>query len=108
MANYTLGAYSQKGDEMQATDIVQNALGLARSRLSESPEYSLYASCVAQLEYLLSTLDGGIPLDRPKLRTFTIGLYAVKEFEETDEALSRALMDAYLIASKLADGLKIA
>ncbi|BCT93663.1 hypothetical protein LYSHEL_26900 [Lysobacter helvus] len=92
---------------MKARDVVQNALSLARSRLGESPQYPIYESCVAQLEYLLSTLDGSIPVDRPKLRTFTIGHYAVRELEESDEELSRVLKEAYLIASKLADGLKI-
>lgn len=93
---------------MNAIDVVQSALVLARSRLSEAPNYPIYGSCVAQLEYLLSILDGSVMIDRPKLRTFTIGHYAVKEFEESDEELSRALKDSYLIASKLADGLKVA
>lgn len=93
---------------MNAIDVVQGALALARNRLGEAPNYPIYASCVAQLEYLLSALEGSTAIDRPKLRTFTIGHYAVREFEESDEELSRALKDAHLIASKLAEGLKVA
>jgi len=92
---------------MSARDVVEGALILARSRLSETPGYPLYVSCVAQLEYLLAIVSGNIATDRTKLRTLTIGHYAVREFEETDEELARALKDAYLIASKLADGLKV-
>jgi len=92
---------------MNARNVVQDALILARNRLDETPDYPIYVSCVAQLEYLLSVLDGRVIIDRNKLRNFTIGHYAVREFEESDECLSRALKDAYLIASKLADGLKV-
>ncbi|GGD40886.1 immunity protein Tsi6 family protein [Pseudoxanthomonas indica] len=92
---------------MKSIDAVQRALALARTRAGKTPGFPLYASCVAQLEYLLSNLDGSVPVDRPKLRTFTIGHYAVREFEESDEELARALKDAYLIASKLADGVKV-
>lgn len=92
---------------MEAEDVVRRALFLAYQRRAEAPEYQIYASCVAQLEYLLSTLRGDIVVDRPKLRSFTIGNYAVKEFEGSDEDFSRALKDAYLVASKLADGLKL-
>ena len=92
---------------MKAIDVVRSALVLARSRLTEMPSYPIYASCVAQLEYLLSTLDGRVAVDRSNLRTFTIGHYAAREFEESDEELSRALKDAYLIAPNLADGSRI-
>lgn len=92
---------------MDAKYIVGNALVLAKVRLSEMPSFSIYVSCVAQLEYLLSVLNGEISVDRPKLRTIMLGHYGLREFEETDPELATALKDAQLIASRMADGLKV-
>lgn len=92
---------------MDAKSVVSDALSLARIRLNEIPSFSIYISCVAQLEYLLSMLNGEIPVDRSKLRTIMIGHYGLREFEETDPEFATALKDAQLIASRMADGLKV-
>lgn len=92
---------------MDAKNVVTDALSLAKNRLSKMPSFPIYISCVAQLEYLLSVLNGEIPIDRPKLRTIIIGHFGLREFEETDPEFSTALKDAQLIASKMADGLKV-
>jgi len=92
---------------MDAKKVVNEALGLARVRLNEAPSFPIYISCVAQLEYLLSVLNGESPIDRPKLRTIMIGHYGLREFEETDPDFSTVLKDAQLIASKMANGLKV-
>lgn len=92
---------------MNAKDTVENALVLARARLNEKPAFDIYASCVAQLEYLLSVLNGTLPMDRPKLRTIMVGRYGIQEFDETDPDFARALKAAQLIASTMGDGLKV-
>lgn len=92
---------------MDAKTVVSEALDLAKVRLSEAPSFAIYASCVAQLEYLLSVLKGDLPIDRPKLRTIIIGHYGLREFDETDPEFSKVLKDAQLIASNMADGLKV-
>lgn len=92
---------------MDAKIVVNEALDLARKRLNEIPSFQIYTSCIAQLDYLLSVLNGDSPIDRPKLRTIMIGHYGLREFEETDPHFSKLLKDAQLIASKMADGLKV-
>ena len=56
---------------------------------------------------MLSVLNKEIQVDPPKLRSIIIGHYGAREFEESDPELARALMDAQVIASTLAKGLKI-
>lgn len=92
---------------MDAKEIVANALELARIRLGEIPTFPIYVSCVAQLDYLQSVLDGKTPIDRGALRSIIVGHYGIREFEETDPEFSEALKNAQLIASRMADGLKV-
>lgn len=92
---------------MLAKKIVSEVLDLANVRLNETPSFPIYASCVKQLEYLHATINGAIPIDRKKLRTIMIGNYGMREFEETDPVFAKALKDAQLIASNMADGLKL-
>jgi hypothetical protein len=94
-------------EQPEPIDTVQAALSLARIRCAEMPTFNLYASCVAQLEYLLATLTKETPLDRAKLRTIIVGHYGVREFEETDPEFSRALVDAQWIATQMGEGLRI-
>ncbi|WP_410174549.1 immunity protein Tsi6 family protein [Pandoraea sputorum] len=70
------------------------------------PSFGIYASCVAQLEYLLAVVSQRTPMDHPKLRTIMVGHYGMREFEESDPDFSEALKNAQLIASNMADGLK--
>jgi hypothetical protein len=92
---------------MDSKCVVNDALVLAKNRLREIPSFSIYMSCIAQLEYLLSVLNGEVTVDRPKLRTIMLGHYGLREFEETDPDFATALKNAQLIASRMADGLKI-
>lgn len=87
-------------------ETVENALALARIRLSAAPNFELFASSVAQLEYLLSVLQGKEP-DRSRLKTIIVGHFAVREFEESDPELAELLIAAQGIASKMATGLKV-
>lgn len=87
-------------------ELVQKALGLARNRLSSAPEFEIYKSIVAQLEYLDRVLSGN-EKDRSKLKNIIVGHYGVREFEESDPEFADALIDAQSIASKMAKGLKV-
>lgn len=93
--------------QMQEETIVAKALRLVQLRHKEMPTVDAYVSCIRQLEFLLATLRGETPMDRPKLRTIKVGHYAMHEFEETDPELARKLKDAQHIASQMGDGLKV-
>lgn len=92
---------------MDVKIVVSEALAISKNRLSVNPSAPIYISCVSQLEYLLSVLTSASPIDRPKLRTIMIGYYGLREFEETDPELAFALKEAQLVATKMADGLKV-
>ena len=87
------------------TDIetVERSLEIARARLLRIPTYNLYASSVAQLEYLLSVLRG-IETDRSRLKNIVVGQFAMREFEESDPELAEALFAASYIAHKAEKG----
>jgi hypothetical protein len=92
---------------VNAQETVEAAITLAKARYAEVPSFGIYASIVLQLEYLSSALSGDIPIDRTKLGTIIIGHYGVREFKETDPEFATALIEAQLIASKMARGLKV-
>lgn len=91
---------------MTAIETVERALVLAHVRLRAAPEFEIFASTVAQLEYLLSVLRGD-ENDRSHLRNIIVGHFAVREFEESDPELADALNAAQSIAFKAAKGLKV-
>jgi len=92
---------------MEALTVVRTALELARHRQAEVPSFPIYASCVAQLEYLLAVISHELPIDRVKLRTIIIGHYGAREFEGSDPEFADALMKSQWFASQMADGLKV-
>ncbi|WP_143133532.1 immunity protein Tsi6 family protein [Pseudoduganella namucuonensis] len=91
---------------MAAIEEIENALTLARVRLDEAPDFELFVSTVAQLEYLLSVVKGD-ERDRSRLKDIIVGHFAVREFEENDPEFAQALNAAQFIASKAARGLKV-
>jgi hypothetical protein len=91
---------------MTSIDQIEDALRLARVRLSEAPEFELYRSTVAQLEYLLSVLSG-VEKDRSRLKDIIIGHFAVRELAESDPEFSQVLRAAQFIASNASKGLKV-
>ena len=56
---------------MAAIETVEKALALAHARLSAAPEFEIFASTVAQLEYLLSVLRGN-EKDRSRLKNMVL------------------------------------
>lgn len=91
---------------MNPIETVVNALAIAKERLSRAPEYELFLSTVAQLEYLLAVLTGE-QTDRSRLKNIIVGHFAVREFQESDPELAQALMASQFIASQTMRGLKI-
>lgn len=90
---------------MSAMETVENALALAYARRGEVPEFEIYASIVAQLEYLLSALQGK-ESERSRSKKIIVGHFAVREFAETDPELADALIASQYIAHKFSQGLK--
>lgn len=99
--------------ELTALDYVEKALRLAIKRhnaIKSNPDAGafepMYRSIVAQLEYLRDVVKG-TQKDKSKLRELTFGMYAVKEFETSDEIFFERLTDAFYIASQIRKGLKV-
>lgn len=91
---------------MTPIEQILNALMLAHTRLREAPEFELYLSTIAQLEYLLSVLKGD-EKDRSRLKDIVVGHFAVREFAESDPEFSQVLRAAQFIASNASKGLKV-
>lgn len=91
---------------MTAMDEIENALTLARTRLNEAPGFQLFISIVAQLEYLLSVVNGK-EKDRSRVKDIIVGHFAVREFEESDPQFSQALKAAQFIAYNIERRLKV-
>ncbi len=99
--------------ELTALDYIEKALRLAIKRykaIKSNPAAGalepMYNSIVAQLEYLRNVVSG-TEKDKSKLRELTFGMYAVKEFETSDEIFFERLTDAFYIASQIRKGLKV-
>ena len=91
---------------MTAIETVNHALFLTRNRLSDAPKFQLFSLIFAQLEYILSVLNGE-ESDKSRMKKIVVGHYAVREFEESDPELANALIAVQSVASKISKGLKI-
>lgn len=89
---------------MTATiDALTRARDIAKKRLGLAPDFALFQSIYAQLQYLLAVAEG-VEKDRSRLRTIISGTYAVREFEVSHPELANALFEAQSIADKLERG----
>ncbi len=70
------------------------------------PSFGVYQSIHAQLNYLLGVLTG-TELDRSRLKQINFGVYAAKEFEDSDPEFAQALHPAFWVATQMAKGLKV-
>ncbi|AZG88892.1 hypothetical protein N032_26340 [Pseudomonas syringae pv. pisi str. PP1] len=82
-----------------------HAILLAGVRISRRPLLPIYAAVLNQLLYIKRFES--VEKDRSKLHKVSIGALAVKEFEEADYELARALVDVSYIANQSANGLKV-
>ncbi|MBE4813460.1 hypothetical protein IM314_21830 [Enterobacter cloacae complex sp. P42RS] len=92
---------------------VEKALILAKKRCAEvknqdphSPLLQMYDSIVQQLLFLWDLIEGK-EKDKAKLWEMTFGMYAVKEFDNSDELLFERLSDAWFIVDQIRRGLKV-
>ena len=91
---------------MTPLEYIDRALALVAQRALALPGHDVFQHLTQQLQYVRAVLlDRG--LDRSRLHQITIGSMAVKEFDETDPELARALKDAHHVAMQTGRGLKI-
>lgn len=94
-------------------DYVERALILAQKRYAElcnkhpkTPLLQMYDSIVQQL-LALKTIVVEKHADKSVLKNMTFGIYAVKEFENSDELFFDRLADAWYIVDQLSRGVKV-
>ncbi|MDH0772438.1 immunity protein Tsi6 family protein [Delftia tsuruhatensis] len=91
---------------MTPLEYIDRALALVAQRALALPGHDVFQHLTQQLQYVRAVLlDRG--LDRSRLHQITIGSMAVKEFDETDPELARALKHAHYVAVQTGRGLKI-
>ncbi|OUF39259.1 hypothetical protein AZZ64_001955 [Enterobacter cloacae] len=66
----------------------------------------MYDSIVQQLLFLRDLIEGK-EKDKAKLWEMTFGMYAVKEFDNSDELFFERLSDAWFIVDQIRRGLKV-
>lgn len=90
--------------KIDRVETVKKAKQLISSRLKAAPDFVLFQSIDAQLDYLLSILQG-CSSDRSKLKGISVGTYAVHEFEESDPDLAQELKKVQYIVYKMTGGI---
>lgn len=104
-------------NEITALDYVEKTLSLSQKRYAEvrksnpqSPLLQMYDSTVQQtVQQLLFLRDliEGKEKDKAKLWKMTFGMYAAKEFDNSDELFFERLSDAWFIVDQIRRGLKV-
>ena len=100
-------------NEMTMFGYVDRALTLAQKRYADvknrdpqSPLLQMYDSIVQQLLFLRDLIEGK-EKDKAKLWKMTFGMYAAKEFDNSDELFFERLSDAWFIVDQIRRGLKV-
>ncbi|MBF2789244.1 MULTISPECIES: immunity protein Tsi6 family protein [Enterobacter] len=100
-------------NEITVLDYVEKALTLAKKRYAEvknlnpnSPLLQMYDSIVQQLLFLRGIIECK-EKDKAKLWKMTFGMYAAKEFDNSDELFFERLSDAWFIVDQIRRGLKV-
>lgn len=100
-------------NNMTALNYVEKALTLAKKRYAEvknlnphAPLLQMYDSIIQQLLFLRDLIEGK-EKDKAKLWKMTFGMYAVKEFDNSDELFFERLSDAWFIVDQIRRGLKV-
>lgn len=100
-------------NEITALDYVEKTLSLSQKRYAEvrksnpqSPLLQMYDSTVQQLLFLRDLIEGR-EKDKAKLWKMTFGMYAAKEFDNSDELFFERLSDAWFIVDQIRRGLKV-
>jgi len=100
-------------NEITVLDYVEKTLSLSQKRYAEvrksnpqSPLLQMYDSTVQQLLFLRDLIEGK-EKDKAKLWKMTFGMYAAKEFDNSDELFFERLSDAWFIVDQIRRGLKV-
>lgn len=100
-------------NEITALDYVEKTLSLSQKRYAEvrksnpqSPLLQMYDFTVQQLLFLQDLIEGK-EKDKAKLWKMTFGMYAAKEFDNSDELFFERLSDAWFIVDQIRRGLKV-
>jgi hypothetical protein len=91
---------------MVPVEYIDQAMLLVDDRLAQFPGFEVLLSTQRQLFYVRAVLLDR-SLDRADLHRLDFGAIAVREFDETDPELSRALKDAFYVAVCTRKGLKV-
>ena len=91
---------------MNTINIINEAIKISKARIKAAPNFPIFQSIDAQLDYMDKLINGKI-IDKSKLHQINVGLYAVKEFEESDPEFANILKKVQYIADRMAKGLKI-
>lgn len=91
---------------MDAFQVLQNAKRLVSTRLTSAPDFTIFQSIDAQLDYVEKVLRDS-SADRSRLKDINVGLYAVREFEESDPEFAEELKKVQYIVDRKIKGLKI-
>lgn len=94
-----------KDFQMNTTDLFRSALVETEEKLKVFPNFQLLISIRNQLIYLIRLMDG-TETDRTVLSTIIIGLYAVREFEESDPTYASLLQKCQYEVEVLRTGVR--
>ncbi len=80
--------------------LVKVAKKMVEDRLSYNPDFNILLSINAQLDYLFDVLSND-SVSKERLEEINMGLYAIREFEETDIEFSKILIEVSHMAYEL-------
>ena len=85
---------------------ISEAEKIVRNRILSAPAHTIFQSIEAQLDYIKGLREGK-EKDKNRLKEINLGLYGVREFEESDPELSRILKELQFIVDEMRKGRKI-
>jgi hypothetical protein len=84
--------------EGEFQELVQLGLRLTDERLQQSPEFNLYRSIRAQLEFIQGHLNEQTPIAESDRQRLILGVLAAREFETSDPDYADVLFKvSYLV-----------
>jgi Tsi6 len=81
--------------------LVEKGLRLIDGRLDVSPEYGMYHSIRAQLQFIQRTIVAGAKPTDDEVDRLTLGIYAARELETTDPELADVLFEVEYLFKRL-------
>ncbi|MBY6034757.1 hypothetical protein KUV59_16380 [Marinobacter daepoensis] len=88
---------------MDVDAMLTDAESIVDDRLLAAPDYTIFQSIKQQIEYI-KNIRAGKEGDRSRLSSVNVGLYGVREFEESDPELAYLLKRVQYIADEMRQG----